>query len=263
MSEKLDEFQNFKLGLCIAVVESILLQPTVYWKNARIQNKPFTLKPSVIYRGAFAGACNEMQSMSLQFCSTRFFQKIFTTNHTLTDNQKLYSAFCGGVAVAFLGSPLELVMIQQQIKGGHMFTVAFDIIRTTGIAGLARGLIPTIGRESLYVTGMLGVTPVLHNIFTQKYDMSHNAASFYASVIGGTIAAFPSHPFDMIKTCMQSDIEKKTYHGVMDTVSSLHSNGGVLRFTRGLMWRSIGIIATVYIANECRIMFPSILFGID
>jgi hypothetical protein len=44
-----------------AFIEAVLLQPTLYWKNARAQGLPFTMSPSYIYRGTFTSIVNEMQ----------------------------------------------------------------------------------------------------------------------------------------------------------------------------------------------------------
>ena len=30
-------------------------------------------------------------------------------------------------------------------------------------------------------------------------------------IIGGMVSAVPSHPFDTVKTCMQGDLEQKTF----------------------------------------------------
>ena len=33
----------------------------------------------------------------------------------------------------------------------------------------------------------------------------------YVYTIGGMVSAVPSHPFDTVKTCMQGDLEQKTF----------------------------------------------------
>ena len=43
----LSEGENALLGSCAAFVEAVTLQPTIYWKNARMQRLPFTLDPRV------------------------------------------------------------------------------------------------------------------------------------------------------------------------------------------------------------------------
>jgi hypothetical protein len=262
MSYNLSETQNFKLGIVIAVVEGIILQPTVYWKNTRIQKKPFTLNPFLLYRGTFAAVCNEMQSMGLQFSLTRFFQGIYIdeSSTSLTDSQMIISAFTGGVAASIFATPCELVMIQQQYYGGSTYGTISAIIKDYGYANMFRGLLPTVGRESMYVTGLLGITPAVQNKLMKEYNMSQGLAGFYASIIGGLVSAIPSHPFDICKTCMQGDISKTQYGGLLGTYKKLIEEGGIKRLTHGLLWRSFGIVSTVYIANELRTLFPPLLF---
>jgi hypothetical protein len=50
---------------------------------------------------------------------------------------------------------------------------------------------------------MLGVTPIIQHHLEANYHMNSVSASFYASIFGGMVAALPSHPFDIAKTCMQ------------------------------------------------------------
>jgi hypothetical protein len=78
-------------------------------------------------------------------------------------------------------------------------------------------------------------------------------AGLYASLVGGVVAAVPSHPFDCIKTCMQGDLERTTYGTLRQTVSTLLADGGFRRLFNGVGWRTVNIVATVYVANECRI----------
>ena len=65
MSLSISEFQNFQIGIIAAFVEAVILQPTVYWKNAKIEKKPFTFSPKLLYRGTMAAAFNEMQVSNL------------------------------------------------------------------------------------------------------------------------------------------------------------------------------------------------------
>ena len=156
-------------------------------------------------------------------------------------------------------------MIQQQLYGGSLPSVASRIIRNHGIFqdGMMRGLMANILRDSVYVSGMLGLTPIIQDFIVSKYDVSRAHASFYASMIGGTIAAIPSHPFDVIKTCMQGDLSKKTYTSFTATARYLWSQGGLRGLYKGGFWRTINVLGTVYVANECRNVLPALLFGED
>ena len=125
-------------------------------------------------------------------------------------------------------------------------------IRTQPYPGLMRGLLPCIVRDSLYTCGLLGVTP-----YTQSYLMekgySQSSAGVYASVLGGCSAAFFSHPADMVKICMQADLQQERFTTFSRTIDKLVREKGFKSLFRGLLWRSINIIGTVFIANEIRV----------
>lgn len=38
-------------------------------------------------------------------------------------------------------------------------------------------------------------------------------------------------------------------------------DGGIKRMFKGCFWSSFNIMATVYIANECRLVLPQYLYG--
>ena len=204
----------------------------------------------------------------MQFGLTRVFQNMhISRDGILTNQQQLLSAFGGGLTTSVFSSPIELVMIQQQKYGHSIWKTLMNMIRNTGIQTITRGLFPTMCRESMFVTGLLGITPVVQEILEKQYHYTAVVASIHASVIGGIIAAVPSHPFDIIKTCMQSHIpsysdSNKKYTSFSSTFLELYSEGGVRRFTNGIFWRTSSIVLTVYIVNECRIRLPNLLFNV-
>ncbi len=144
MSVSLTEGQNFLIGTIAAFIEGVLLQPTLYWKNAKAQNLPFTLNPKLLYRGTAASIFNECQMMGLQFGLTGFFQKVFKSGESvkLTRTQEFSGAACGGIFTALFASPMELIMIQQQKNGGSFFATPKNIVKNHGFLqkGFLRGL---------------------------------------------------------------------------------------------------------------------------
>jgi len=267
MSHELSDTQNVCVGVGAAFIEAVLLQPTLYWKNARAQNLPFTLNPKIVYRGTFTSIMNEMQMMGVQFGLTGALQRLYISialgaaigdkvNFSFMD--EVLVATVGGCISAITTSPVELVMIQQQLKGGSIPYQLTSIIKNHGILsnGMGRGLSQSIARDGIYTCGLLGITPATQNILINKYNYSERQAGFYASIIGGVTCAAISHPFDMVKTVLQGDLEKKKYGTVSETYKLLYNspeNGGPTRFFNGLFWRSINIIGTIFIANEVRV----------
>jgi hypothetical protein len=269
MSHELNPSQNIGLGIVTAIIEGLILQPTLYWKNAKALKLPFTINPRIIYRGTAASMYNEMQMMGLQFGLTGFFNRLFlgsndaATSAAMTNGQTFASATLGGAISACFTSPVELIMIQQQKNGGTFIGTPLKITGAHGFLGrgLMRGLVPAILRDSIYVTGLLGFTPVAQSFLIDEYDISRANAGLVASMLGGIVASIPSHPFDICKTCMQGDLSQSVYRGFIQTLRLNWNDGGIRRIFQGCMWRTINITATVYIANECRTHLPDVLFS--
>lgn len=260
--------ENGIVGVTAAFVEAIILQPTLYWKNAQFQRLPFTLDPRIVYRGTGASIFNEMQMMGLQFgvtaaCRQILFPSKTQENTELTANQELVTAGVGGSICAIASCPIELIMIQQQLHGGTLIGTPINIAKKYGLfnKGMYRGLSATMIRDFIYVSGLLGVTPVVQGYLKKEYGMSNMKSGLYASLVGGVFAALPSHPLDIIKTCMQGDLEQNRYSSYRITTKLLFNEGGLKRFTNGLFWRSFNIVATVYIANELINGLPPLMFA--
>lgn len=266
MSKSLTEGENAALGVFAAIIEGVLLQPTLYWKNARAQQLPFTINPRVIYRGTSASLFNEMQMMGLQFGLTAVFQRIHGSSNgdrevKLSRTQEMSSATMGGVVASIFASPVELVMIQQQRFGGSFPHTIRRIVGDYSFRALFRGLVPAMLRDAIYVSGLLGVTPILQDLLMTDYNMGETQAGLAASLAGGILGAIPSHPLDMIKTCMQGDMAQSTYRGFVHTARCVWLEGGLKRLFDGCFWRTFNITATVYIANECRVRLPKYLLN--
>lgn len=245
-----------------ALFEGLILQPTVYWKTAKAQRLPFTLDPRLLYRGTGASIFNECQMMGIQFGLTGHFQRYISQAVNaesgpvfsfLSRHEELLAAAFGGCFAALFASPVELVMIQQQLFGGHIWDVPRRIIRQGGLGsnGFMRAVSITAVRDTIYVCGMLGVTPVAQLYLQHKHGFDSSTAAVSASVLGGIIAAVPSHPLDVIKTCMQGDLRQKEYTTAFETAKRLWHQGGMKRIFAGCVWRTVNIVATVYIANLC------------
>ena len=274
----LSEPEQSTVGGIAAFVEGVVLQPTIYFKNAHQQGLPLTLDPRVLYRGIGAALCNEMGQLGLQFGVTGALTKFFVGDDpgAASAAAELGAAAGAGALVAFLASPLELVMIQQQRFGGSMAATCANIVKGHGTfgSGLYRGLGLAIMRDSIYVGGMLGATPLVHRQLMEwrglREPTTLDAAaasslgsvadvaltSLAASMLGGVIGALLSHPLDVAKTCMQGDLHRATYGSMLESLQTLLRTGGVERLYHGATWRTINITATVWIANECSLRLP-------
>ncbi len=118
----------------------------------------------------------------------------------------------------------------------------------------------TMGRESIFTAGYLGFGPALIRTLHETYGFTETQAKVGGAVPAGILAAALSHPMDTIKTCMQGDMDRKVYGGVMDTARRLHQEGGVARFFNGGGWRTLRVTCGFFIINECKLRFSPLLF---
>ena len=114
-------------------------------------------------------------------------------------------ATAGGMISAAFSSPVELVMIQQQLHGGSIPVTVSRVVRDHGVfaSGMGRGLAGCVVRDGIYTAGLLGVTPAMQSWLVKERGCSEGEAGLFASVIGGVSCAVLSHPLDLVKTCLQ------------------------------------------------------------
>ena len=278
MSASLTDAENTTVGAVAATVETLVLQPTLYCKNAAAQGMPLTLDPRLLYRGLTASLLNEVGQLSLQFGVTGALKRLVPADSGGAG--EVAAAMSAGAVVALLASPIELIMIQQQRFGYGLFGTVSKVVAQHGVRGLTRGLGMAMARDALYVGGMLGATPVCHRWLETALASTDGSgsggsggggggagsgggggggaavASLVAAMLGGFVGAVLSHPFDVIKTCMQGDLARARYGGAGDTARALLSDGGWPRLLSGVAWRTVNICATVWIANECARRLP-------
>eukprot|EP00035_Acanthoeca_spectabilis_P024449 m.453880 g.453880 ORF g.453880 m.453880 type:complete len:265 (-) comp20566_c0_seq1:112-906(-) len=259
--QNLNEGENMALGGAAAFVEAVILQPTIYWKNAAIQGLPFTVNPKLLYRGIGAALVNEMGQMALQYGMTGYIKRIVAgdTEAPMSMPQELASAVAGGVIVAPFASSVECVMIQQQRYGRSLAATPIHISRTFGPKAIFRGFIPCAIRDGIYVGGLLGVTPVLQDYLIASHDFGVTSAGFWASLVGGSIVGIATCPFDAMSTAMKGDLERATYGGFVDTAKK-RAAGGISVLFGGVFWRTVNITGTIYLANEARVRLGPIMF---
>jgi len=258
--EHLTEGENVILGAVSASCGSVILQPTLYWKNAAAQGLPFTMRPSVLFRGCGVNLIKESSEMALQFAAAGR-MKSGGGGGAISALREMGGAIGGGAVGALLVTPFECVMIQQQLHGTSLLKTPAAVARSFGVfsGGLYRGLGLAAGRDAIYVGGMLGLTPLVRRHLVEERGVSDTAASLVAAVVGGVAGGVLSHPWDVVKTCMQGDLERKTHGGAINTLRNLMRDGGWAALFRGVGWRTLNITLTVFIAGEVCERMPRYL----
>ena len=94
---------------------------------------------------------------------------------------------------------------------------------------------------------------------TERGSVGELWAAVGGSILGGLVGGIVSHPFDVVKTCMQGDLAQARYGGVFDAARALHAQGGAARFFDGCFWRTVNITATVLVATACCAVLPPLI----
>lgn len=270
MSTKLTDTQNATMGLLCGGIEVSLLQGTNYLKNASQQGLPMTMNPRTLYRGYPSNLLNMGSCTMWQFAVCGIVAKQLTggKERRLAPWEDMTAGLVAGVTSGVLGGPLELMMIQQQLKGGSVTARFAQIGPVTYIGGqigpgIFRGLVPTGAREGMWAVGYLSFPPIIRNYLLDNHSdtfTNENAARTVAAIFGAFVSCVASHPFDTVKTNMQGDIERKKFGGMMDTFKKLHAEGGLQSFYRGLPWRYGRQFCGVFLLDKLRTDLTPVVF---
>ena len=256
MSTKLSGLQNAHVGVTVGVVEVLCCQPLNYCKNMRQQGLPLTIDPRKLYRGLGAAALNMGSCTMIQFAVGGWLKKLVLGDGReegrLRTHDEMGIGFAAGVVSAFAGSPLTLIMIQQQVRGGR----SVDTMRRISTPhNFYRGFVGVAMREGLWTCGYLSFPPVfirtLRESYPERFDTDAKAR-IPAALLGGLFACYLSHPFDTVKTCMQGDIERRTYGTFTETARKI-SEDGFTAFYRGSSFRYGRMVCAVYLIDSLQV----------
>lgn len=264
MSVELSETENGVVGAGAGAVEVTLSQPLNYLKNARQQGLPFTMNPRILYRGYSANLVNNCSAAMLQFAIAGTLQRLVTRGEARepSPGELVAAAVGAGVASAAFVGPLELVMIRQQVAGGSVVRAVRDVVSPGGSYG-ARGVVCTAAREGIYSGGVLGIAPVVRQFLTTHFPeefANEEKARLCGSVVSGVLCTYLSHPFDTVKTCMQGDVERKTYDGLLQSTRKVLELGGLRRLYFGAVYRCARLIIDTFIMDKSRVILSPLLF---
>lgn len=263
MSTNLNELQNATVGMTVGVIEVLCLQPFNYCKNMMQQGQPLSSDPRVLYRGVGANAINMGSCTMIQFAVGGSLKKMVLggEKRQLKMWEEMGTGITAGVISAFAATPLELIMIQQQRTGGGTVETLKSIATPNNVM---RGFMGAAVREGLWTCGYLSIPPIvrrnLREMYPEKFD-TDTKARIPAALLGGLFACYLTQPFDTVKTCMQGDIERKTF-GTFSESAKVISKDGITAFYRGATFRYGRMVCAVFMMDVLQsavgpMLYPS------
>lgn len=179
-------------------------------------------------------------------------QKHISPNNNTVLNERLsfvVPGVAGAIARMFSVSviaPLELIRtIQTSGSESALPAILKRIISTNGLGGLYKGWIPTVLRDcpfsAIYWLSFENFKPRFEKLMksNKSAESNSNMSTFLAGASGSFIAAFCTHPFDVLKTRSQLALMNATtetttlYRSRLDQVASMY---------RGLSMRLMTVI---------------------
>lgn len=263
MSTRLNEFQNATVGMTVGVIEVACLQGFNYAKNMVQQGLPLTLDPRKLYRGVGANMVNMGSCTMIQFAVGGALRRTVSggdNEKRLTLTQEMACGIGAGTVSALAGSPLELIMIQQQRKGGNVISTIGNLASP---ALISRGFIGAAVREALWTCGYLSIPPIVRRHLLENFPdtfKTNAEARVPAALLGGLFACYLTHPFDTIKTCMQGDIERKKYGTLTETAKTIYGESKIPGFYRGATFRYGRMVIAVGLLDFLRELVGPFLF---
>ncbi|CAG2213091.1 unnamed protein product [Mytilus edulis] len=214
-----------------------------------------TIKKQSWSKGFFRGLSWPMLSAgvinSVFFGSYNQILKVMGTSadkqHDHPDYLKIVIASgMAGVFQLIIACPIEVikVVLQSQIPHGKDKGLkfykgpvegVFDIVKHRGFSGMFRGLSSQLPRDviasSIYFT-VFEFTSYEGNKHLKT--VPHPVINFMAGGLAGVVSWATIVPFDVLKSRMQADVDKKLYNNLMDCVAKTYQEGGIKIFYRGI-----------------------------
>ncbi|XP_053605669.1 probable mitochondrial glutathione transporter SLC25A40 isoform X1 [Plodia interpunctella] len=203
--------------------------------------------------------------------------KMKTTYNAITTTSKstqplwipLIAGATARITAVTIVSPLELIRTKMQSKKltyAEITSALRDVVKYEGYRGLFRGLGSTLLRDvpfsGMYWTMFESTKRVFNRPDSEKNSFLFN---FFCGSVAGSVAAFVTLPFDVVKTHQQIELgEKEIYtdgkvqqraSNMKDIAKNIYKNHGVKGLFTGLLPRIFKV------APACAIMIATFEYG--
>jgi hypothetical protein len=262
MCQRLSDVENALMGAAGGALEVTCFQSLNYCKNATQQGLSLTLDPRVLYRGYASNVLNMGGGTMVQYVAGGRIKSWLTggdKRRALSDNENILAGFGAGCVSAALIGPLELIMIQQQNKGGSILSHKGTILSPH----IVRGFASTAFREGIWTIGYMSLPPIFRSYLREHHGetfQTEDQARLAASLASAFISAGISHPFDTVKTCMQGDIERVKFTTLTKTARTIYKESGPTAFYRGFLWRYARQVGAIFLLDRFFSIVPSMVY---
>lgn len=261
------------IGGMAGVVEVSIQQPTVTIKNALQEGRPIPWTSlRSMYRGWSIGAASMTPVNAVQFGSYKLIENFILgggapapsaaadAEPELTGHTRLLASTAAGMLSAFVSTPAETIVVQQQRNGSSLFGEINRMVTTMSPLNMYRGLTAVMIRDGAFCLGFLGLTPTLEREILAMSDGAAGPrilpyqATVLAGLCSGFVAGSSTHMFDTVKTRMQANVgpDARAYPDLLTTFRKVYAEGGLALLMRGWVPRTARAMGAVVILSMTR-----------
>lgn len=128
-------------------------------------------------------------------------------------------ASCAGISSAFVATPIERVIVMQQVMRSSPATAIKAIAASGGFASFNKAFMLTAAREGVWTPAYQAIFPALEKQLKDASG-SHAVGLFGAATATAALMVMITQPFDTVKTVLQSDC-KGAFKGIKDAVVAI------------------------------------------
>ncbi|XP_017372362.1 mitochondrial glutamate carrier 2 isoform X2 [Cebus imitator] len=231
-----------------------------------------------MYRGAAVNLTLVTPEKAIKLAANDFFRQLLMEDGMQRNLKMEMLAGCGaGMCQVVVTCPMEMLKIQLQDAGrlaahhqgpasvpsSRSYTtgpasthkrpsaalIAWELLRTQGLAGLYRGLGATLLRDIPFSVIYFPLFANLNNLgFDELAGKASFAHSFTSGCVAGSVAAVAVTPLDVLKTRIQTlkkGLGEDTYSGITDCARKLWIQEGPSAFMKGAGCRAL-VIAPLF-----------------
>ena len=185
-----------------------------------------------LFKGITASMLREASYSSLRLGLYDPFKAIVaggdSSKDDITLTQKILAGGASGAIGSAIANPTDLIKIRfQNVLPGqappyrHTGDAFLTIVRTEGVAGLYRGVTPTVIRASILTASQLSSYDHSKRLMLRSgHFEEHPITHVIASLVAGLVTTTTTNPVDVIKTRIMSDTAGR-YSGPVDCAVQL------------------------------------------
>jgi hypothetical protein len=247
----LTTIEHIAVGSAAGLIESVATQPLVYLKTRYQLRTPVSRNPLHWWQGWGAGAVGMTPTTGAQTSIDNLANAALKDSRLNVSAQALTAASVAGGASAAVLTPIEMITLHRQ--NGLSYKAIKARLACAPRSSIFRAITPTIGREAgataAWIAGPEILIPALSRYMHKEW------AEPCAYLLAGGGAAIATHPFDVIKTRMQDDLNSKVYKSTWQSIQHIHKTEGAKAFVAGLQWRLPMLPITTAILYNLKKLF--------